>query len=130
MIRIPPRLLLLSPLRKRRLRWSRHLRQGLLLLTRLLHDGREHRGVDEAHEHESLENGEAELWGLSEELGSPFGIGHRELFHLREDIKELTGREGREGRGDGVGKGHARWEVDALRECGERGCWRWWWLAL
>ena len=123
-------LLLLSPLRNGWLRCWRLRREGLLLLLAcLLDDGREHRGVHQTHEHKRLENGEAELRGLVEELGRPFGVGHGELLHLREDVEELTRWEGGEGGGDGVGKGHAGLEVDALGQCGKGGCNGWWLLA-
>lgn len=75
-------------------------RRGVLLLGlhgrrrgRLLDDGGEGFGRDEAHEEEGLEDGVGELGRLVQEVGGARGVGRGEGFHLREDVEELCWRE-------------------------------------
>jgi len=50
---------------------------------------------------------------LVEELDGFGGVGARECLHLRENIEELSGREGIEGSRDRIGASESLREIDA-----------------
>ena len=67
---------------------------------------------------------------MVEELDGFGGVGARECLHLRENIEELSGREGIEGSGDSIRAAQSGREIDTegKRREGRDRCllWGWW----